>query len=258
MKDMSPLEFLPLLLCLAPTDADESLLPAMQQRVRECRVTVVNDSSAPSQLVPDPVFRYSDQLRHIKDAGIWIWTEQGRPLAAMKVENYEPGVHVRPWLYCFASLSSGIVAAEWPGDPSFRATKPGIKWQSLAEKPAPTRPGRLIQMREFARRFSGEILRVAATKERHQLRLLTRPLYRYQEDAQVADGAIFGFTGTGTNPDLLLLIELTKDSVWQYGLAGMTAEGLSIRLDEKIVWELPHSAGKDHVFDTWVYFVPTK
>ena len=255
---MLPIQFLPMLLCLAPAESDDSLLPAMQQRVRECRVSVVQDSPAPNQLVPDPVFRYSDQLRRIKDAGIWIWTQHGRPSAAMKVENYEPGVHTRPWLYCFSSLSSGIVEAEWPNDLTFRATKPGIKWQSLSDKPAATRPARLVQMREIARRFSGEILRVAATKDRHQMRLLTRPLYRYQEDAQVVDGALFGFTGTGTNPDLLLLIELTKESGWQYGLAGMTAEGLTVKLDEKIVWELPHSAGKDHVFDTWVYFIPTK
>ena len=254
---MLPLELLPILLCLAPTAEDEALLPLMQQRVREARISV-QDSTTPIQLVPEPVFRYSDQLRRIKDAGIWIWTQQGRPSAAMKVEYYEPGVHVGPWLYCFASLSSGIIEAEWPNSPSFRATKAGIKWQSVADKPATTRPARLVQMREIARRFSGEILRVAATNDRHQMRLLTRPLYRYQEDAQVIDGAMFGFTGTGTNPDLLLLIELTKESGWQYGLAGMTAEGLTVRFDEKIVWELPHSAGKDHVFDTWLYFVPTK
>src|SRR5262245_55966423 len=114
-------------------------------------------------------------------------------------------------------------------------------------------------MRDLARQFSGEILRVAATDERHQMRLLPRPLYRYPEGVPgIVDGAVFGFTGTGTNPDLLFVLELPTDSGWQFGLAGMTAEGLNVRLKDQIVWRLPHSAGKDHVFDNWTYFVPTR
>src|SRR5262245_39998853 len=96
---------LQMLLCLIPMEGGEDLLPAMQQRVKECRVTIAGNEAAPGKYQPEPIFRYSDALRGIDDAGIWIWTVQGRPLAAMKVEYYQPGVHTRRWLYCFASLS---------------------------------------------------------------------------------------------------------------------------------------------------------
>ncbi len=253
------------LLCLgqAPaegqTSAEEVSLKAMQERVRESRVKLTEQANFKLQLVEAPVFRYSDELRHIEDAGLWLWTSSGRPFAAMKVEHYQAGIHPRPWLYCFASLSSGLVTAEWEGDRTFQAKKPGVTWKPIDDTPATTRPARLVQMREIARRFAAELQEPNATKDIHQMRLLTRPLYRYDDGlADAADGAVFGFTGTGTNPDLLLLLDLSRDGGWQFGVAGMTAAGVTVRLKDNVVWQISDAAGKGHVFDNWTYFSPTK
>jgi hypothetical protein len=94
-------------------------------------------------------------------------------------------------------------------------------------------------------------------KQRTQMRLLTQPPYRYEESADVLDGAVFGFTGTGTNPDALLLLDLPPESSWRFGIVGMTAEGLKIKLQDR-VFEFPSTAGKGNVFESWCYFRPEK
>jgi hypothetical protein len=248
---------------LAQVADKKASLELLQQRASGTRVSLVKAEQKrvdkeSIKLVEKPVFRYSDELRAIEDAGIWLWTSRSRPVAALKVERYREGGFRVPWLYCFTSLSSELVRAEWDDGAPFQARKPGIAWQSLDDKPATTRAARLLQMRELARRFSAELIKGAEEKERTQMRLLTRPLYRYEESAEVLDGAIFGFTGTGTNPDLLVLLELLPKGPWRFAAAGMTAEGLRIKLSDRVVFESPNTAGKGNVFDTWCNFHPAK
>lgn len=256
---MAPFPVLVMLLYLDQASDKDVSLKVMHQRAQDSRVRLTNGAASELQLMAAPVFRYSDELRQIEDAGVWLWTHHGRPAAAMKVEYYKPGVLTRPWLYCFASLSPELVTAEWDRGPTFQARKPGVTWTPLADKPAATRAARLVQMREIARRFSAEIVKAAEKVEIVQMRLLPRPLYRSEEElADAEDSVLFGFTGTGTNPDLLLLLDLSKEGGWRFGFAGMTAEGLIVRLEEKVVWQRPHSTGKRQTLDNWIYFVPEK
>ena len=256
---------LPVILSLAllgqPADKKESL-ELLQKRAEGTSILLfqgrpAGDKGEPAQLVENPIFRYSDELRDIEDAGIWLWTDHNRPVAALKVERYKPRRFRVPWLYCFTSLSSDLLRADWPDAVAFAAKKPGITWQPLDDKPAPSRAARLLQMRELARRFSAEMFK-DKENDRTQMRMLTQPLYRCEESAEVLDGAIFGFTGTGTNPDLLLLLDLPPKAPWRFAAAGMTAEGVRIKLKEKLVFESPHTAGKGNVFDTWTNFHPEK
>ena len=81
-------------------------------------------------------------------------------------------------------------------------------------------------MRELTRDFSASIGRKVY---RHELRLLTQPLYRYEhKEGQVLDGALFAFA-EGTDPELLLLVEARqrKDqpAEWQYAPARMNMVG---------------------------------
>ena len=259
---MSAIPILLTMLCLGQSPADvptgdaaasEASLKALRLRVENTRVQLTKQADRSLKVVEAPVFRYSDELRHIEDAGLWLWTDRGRPAATMKVERYKLGLHPRPWLYCFTSLSPELVSAEWSDERKYQARKPGIEWKSLHDSPKETRAARLVQMRDIARRFSAEVFDF--NNDSRQMRLLSRPLYR-QEDGNNSDGALFGFTGTGTNPDLLLLLETQAGGGWQYGLATMTAEGLRVRLGDKLVWEAPHTGGKGTEFDNWMYFSP--
>ena len=40
--------------------------------------------------------------------------------------------------------------------------------------------------------------------------------------------------------------------------AGMTAEGVSVKLKERVIAEILHSAGQGNVCDTWCNFHPTR
>jgi hypothetical protein len=247
---------------LGQSDDKKASLEALQKRVDTTRIFMLSkdpngDKREDSKLVEKPIFRYSDELRGIEDAAIWLWSAHGRPVAALKVERYREGRLKTPWLYCFASLSSELVRAEWVDAKPFQARQPGTVWRQLDDKPGSTRAARLLQMREMARRFSAELLKDAEGKQRMQMRLLTQPLFRYEESEEVLDGAVFGFTGTGTNPDALLLLDLPSKGSWRFGIVGMTAEGLRIRLQER-VYEFPFTAGTGTVFDSWCYFHPEK
>lgn len=203
----------------------------------------------------EPVFRYADQPRGIVDGTLWVWGEPGRPTALQKVEFYPPTP--TSWTYCLASLSSGLVAAEWRGGRQWKATKSGVTLQPFDDdlKPAASKAARLRQMKELARRFS--VRASEGTHRDEQLRLLPQPIHRYADSQhRLEDGAIFGF-GSGTNPNCLLLIELRTEgataAVWQYGFVGMSAESLRARLDEKEVWYFP-AAGKVGAIDSWIWF----
>ncbi len=269
---MSAIFVLITMLCLGQTPADsaspgtaasETSLAEMQKRANTTRLSLLIgegklDAASTPRFVEKPVFRYSDELRQIEDAGIWLWTDRGRPAAAMKVERYKPSRIPTQWLYCFTSLSSELVRAEWEDAIPFQARTPAVKWQSLDDAPAKTRPLRLAQLRELARRFSATMRINRDGSNPIQMRLLTRPLFRCDETSDVLDGAVFGFTGTGTNPDLLLLFDLTSSGSWQFGAAGMTTESVTVKLNDQTVYEIPNTVGQGRVFDTWTYFRPTK
>ena len=90
-------------------------------------------------------------------------------------------------------------------------------------------------MKALARRFSA-IEDDGPTHGKFTLRLLPTPIHHYTDPASDhLDGAIFGFA-TGTNPDLLLVIESTQapgisSPSWSYGFARIGGADLSGRLD---------------------------
>jgi len=71
------------------------------------------------------------------------------------------------------------------------------------------------------------------------------------------DGGVFGLTSNGTNPDAMLVLELhtlrTGEAEWLFGIAGMTAGGLSVKFDDKEVWTKPYS-GRAESFENWSWF----
>jgi hypothetical protein len=76
--------------------------------------------------------------------------------------------------------------------------------------------------------------------DRESLRLLPRPLYRYEtSDGPIIDGAVFAFV-MGTDPETLLLIEAVENAdgtAWQYAFARRTSGELEGRHAGKVVWK---------------------
>ncbi len=112
-----------------------------------------------------------------------------------------------------------------------------------AQPPAARPTQRLSQMRDLARRF-----RAASYKEEespHELRLLTQPLYRYQDVSHdIVDGALFAFV-EGNDVEAILLLEARsgddgQQGGWQYTLARMTSYRVVAHLDQREVFAVGH------------------
>jgi hypothetical protein len=245
---------------LADDTSGERLTEAMRALARQTAVSR-NDAgtTAAATLLPQPVFRYSDQPRRILDATLWLWSAGGRPLALQKIEAVTRSD--RPaWTVCFASVSEERLSTRWPDGRVYEATG-GVQFAPLPDPPPvpPSNPKLKRHLRQVARRFAAEIINAPDGSNVEQMRLLPRPIHEYGgEDSELRAGAIFGFACNGTNPDAYVLIEVLEDEAgdprWRYGFARMTTGGLRFTLDGRDVWsaEWVHPVSK--AFDSWTFF----
>ena len=207
----------------------------MQARAEGTTVfELLGSDKRPAELVAEPAVRYVDRFHSIVEGTLWIYGTQGRPVAVQKLERYRRPDFPTTCLYGLFSLSDNLIEAQWPGEPSWTSTKPGIErrpptpqesgayhhglrrisWGELqvlpaGPEPAATDAGRLAQLKEVIRRFS--VTRTDMGDIREEMLLLPGPIHRYRDpDSGLQDGALFAFAAYGTNPDLLIAIELQR------------------------------------------------
>jgi hypothetical protein len=222
---------------------DESLR-LMRERAALIKVHVLGEESD-SDLIGEPLMRFDNQRVRNVDATLWGWTSQGRLVGVCKIVRMERLLsHERPWLYCFTSLSEDRIDARFAADRRFLAEKPGIELKAIENGPPPGEglAVRLRQMKELANRFTATI-GDDVLKTREELRLLPRPIYRYEKPAgAVLDGAVFSFA-IGSAPNALLMIELHQTeggaAEWKFAAAGSTWGRLAVKLDDNEVWTKP-------------------
>lgn len=235
----------------------ERLLAKMRELAKQTQVRFVQSERKPL-LVETPVFRYDDKPRHFLDATLWVWTEQGRPVAFQKVEAME--VTSPAWQYCFTSVANELLEVEWGKGRRFQSTSKGIEFRPLAEAPAVAAGAsqRKRQARELAREFSARIVTDPMDKQSEAMRLLTTPIYEYSDpQSKKFLGAVFGLTTSGTNPDLLLLLEArgeVEPLLWNYAVARMTSGGLSVHFGKTQVWQAEYISPPPTAFPTWTFF----
>src|SRR5262249_19517490 len=155
-----------------------------------------------------------------------LYVRKGRPYAVACLFPYDRGM-----IHDFQSLAreSDKIVARRNGEMVWWPQKAGVEYALIPDAPAPkdSRPERLRQIKLLAERFQSTMLGWKAdTNDQEKLRLLPRPLYRYDPDSgPVVDGAIFAFV-QGTDPESLLLIELVREGSrlhWMYAFARRTA-----------------------------------
>jgi hypothetical protein len=197
-----------------------------------------SDATQPAETLT--ALRWANNTRGSEDGVTLLYVHGGRPLAAACVYPWQTRLE-----HDFESLSREKIIARRDGQIVWQPQEPGVQFAAIPDAPAPeaTRPARLRQMKALAERFEATLLgwKVDNT-DREQLRLLSRPLYRYDpKDAAVTDGAVFAFV-MGTDPEVLLLIEAVKNGdskSWQYAFARRTSGELEGRLDGAVVWNAP-------------------
>jgi hypothetical protein len=177
------------------------------------------------------------------DGATFLWLDGKRPVAAVSFSIRRPENRAYREL---TSFSAKPLVCGRPGIPSWSPKGAGLLNQSLAGAPLPAESGaqRLVQMRSLARRFSAACYD-HQTDTPNSLRLLTSPLYRF-EDAEngIIDGALFGYV-VSTDPELFLLLEAVRDpqentARWRYSLARMSSLKQAVRLDETEIWTVPN------------------
>jgi hypothetical protein len=128
--------------------------------------------------------------------------------------------------------------------------KAGVEFRDFPDAPAPAEDGaaRLRQMKSLAGRFTARLRPLNVDNgEPEVLRLLPRPLYRYElKDSKgtspiLRDGAMFAFV-MGTDPEVVLLLEAVEregKAVWQYAVARATSYGVEASLGDEVIWSVP-------------------
>lgn len=198
---------------------------------------------------PEPLLRYADPPDNaLEDATVWIWRRGQRPAAILKLEFY-PRLEGRTiWSFCWTSVSNEPINGRFEDGKTWFAPSAKIEpeWLSEAPSPAVDAQQRLRQMRQIARRFTS--YRVWGEENRTELRLLSRPLYRYRSEADgITDGAIFSIV-KDTNPHVELLIEAALDDGmprWRYSCVRHADAECHVLLDGREVWQAPRLAAVD-------------
>lgn len=245
--------------------AEDPVLKEMLARARNLDVRFPpGDKSRPAELHPTPLIHYSDQVRDLPESTLWTWELDHVPVLFCKVERLVSKTTSRvSWQYCCVPACEDQTDVIWKRDFRWRSKEVAFKWTSIPDlqPPHPQPSGRLIQLKGVARHFGCEVKgRPEAGSQ--QSRLLPHPLHRFASpETNVQDGAVFGLTSNGTNPDVLVLVEALKSPVgeshWRYAVIGMTGDAAKVRFQDQPVWSKEVTAGPgDH--KSWVWYLSTQ
>jgi len=209
------------------------------------------DSGTTLELQPKPVFNWLNTARvgtpRVQHGAVFVWTHKGRAEVIGTVFSQTIGAASPSMYHEFHALSTEPITAIRDNVVHWDVQQAGIEPKLVpdAPEPSPTRPLRMIQMREMARRFSGYSINY--DDKRWDLSLLPQPLHRTDEGHPVVlDGAHFTMVSTaGTDPEILLVIEarqLDDHWRWHYSVCRFTDLKTWVSLDDKTIWSFENGS----------------
>lgn len=194
-----------------------------RQRLQDHRLYTADRPDRPCQLVDAPLVRFDNPVSRIGDGMMFLWTDNGRPVAALKSYYNLPN---GTWGRTFVSLATEPLTLTVAGEVAWTPKTGSVEFKALSDVPPPAdTPGpRLVQMRGIAREFQVVDNWGIRNPTDWQLRMLPKPLYRYEASEEgVVDGAIFGYALSG--PEALLLLEAHQTEgglEWRYAAVRCT------------------------------------
>lgn len=229
----------------APTEEPKKLNEIIEKAIDWYDVLPSADSE--SVLVPHPVMRWRNVVRGQEgQAMMVVWPHNGRPVAMCSIYPWNGKMS-----HEFDSLSrEAKVIARDKDRVIWSPRTAGVECKDVpsAPKPAKTQAERLRQMKAIAERFKATMTGWQGDDaDREELRLLPRPLYRYElkkakdPDPNLLDGALFAYV-QGTDPEVVLVLEAigtANQAVWQYAFVRATSGGLEVKLGREAVWTAP-------------------
>src|SRR4051794_6904411 len=227
----------------AKPDTQEAakLSEEIEQSVRWYDV-LPEDGAAP--LTPVPVIRWRNVARGQEgEAMMVVWPHNGRPVAMASIYPWNGSM-----THEFDSLSrdSKVIARD-QGRVIWSPASAGVEFKEVpnAPKPAKSPAERLRQMKAIAAGFKATMTGWSGdNSDREELRLLPRPLYRYDlaeakaPEPPLTDGGLFAYV-QGTDPEVVLVLEAVGPgdrADWQYALVRATSGGLEVKLGDRVVW----------------------
>jgi hypothetical protein len=235
-----------LTLVASPTVADE---PAknespwqklFRKQAAEYRFTL--DDKRQVAVSREPILFWSLPVRGGDDGGVFLWTSGGRPVAIGTFFIWPPAEGGQAITHELHSLLPTAFHADWNGR-GWESPADAIRWTAVtdADPPAATPERRLQQFKRLAGKFAA----TSAGRDNRdwELRLLPRPLYRYElpkeNKSDVLDGVLFGLV-QGTDLEIVLLLEAVggKTPSWRWAAARMSDLPLSLKLGGKEVWSV--------------------
>lgn len=216
-----------------PIDSAETIV---QSHLAELKVSSADSpNDAAFQIAPRALLKYNDPARRYLAAGVWRIGKPGRPKGLVVLELCRNAAddgrgELHHELSSFQADGLELTGADGV---AWRPRDSVLEFKPLddAPAPAPTAERRLLQMKQLAGSF--------AVKESYQgdvstLRLLPRPIDRYEDrNAGIDDGAMFAFT-YGTNPELVLLLEC-QGKAWRFALARLGGAELNVKRGDETV-----------------------
>jgi len=194
----------------------------------------------PLEMRQEPVLRWPNPTREVPEGATFVWVLDGRPEAIGCIWKHGILSHA------FHSLSPARVTGEHDGQVIWHPEKGGLELQNFPRAPrmADSAVKRLSQMKDLARRFTCRL--AAEGRKGEDLRLLPRPIFRYEARRKdLVDGALFAFV-QGTDPEVTLVLEAGRDdegAQWRYALTRRSMLALEAELDGERIWSAPHGAG---------------
>lgn len=224
-------------------------------------------SSTKLALHDEPVLRFSNPVSGVPDGIVAMWKDGQRPAVFAQVFQTKTGL----WVHEVQSLAAGSLTMTLEGKTFWQPQEPYEEFRRLTDAPpaAGNAGRRLVQMKAIAAEFAAsDDFKISPTDKeptRHELRMLTTPIYRYSDaEAGIEDGAVFAFVH-GTDPEVFLVLESrtaqsksgkASAAGWHYTLAPMTCWAVTVQHQGKEVWSLPERLGKskpNHLYHVWLH-----
>lgn len=205
---------------------------------------VGEDRAKKLKLNPEPVLVYTNPVgaRGLTHGAVFIWTHEGRSevVGAMWSHANTPGPNQRTVAHEFHSLSNQPLMAERNDEETWSTRAGTMDWLAVdgASQPAASTVARLSQMRSLARELS-VTRHDPRSGARDQLRLLPKPLFRYDRTSlPKSDGAVFAYCVVW-DPELFVVIEARETErglKWFYAPIRFSHLTLAVRQRKKEVW----------------------
>lgn len=233
--------------CCAADDTDDEQPAAAEQlefmmnSVRHLRVGPDGDPADAWQFHPKSLLRWTNPVGGAPDGIVVLWTEGVRPTVVATVFQNKGG----NWVQEYYSLASRPFVVRDGDAVLWEARKEADEFEPVDEAPAPadSRAKRLAQMRDIARECTAyDDFTSNGQTTRHELRLLSNPIYRYPAgEKKVIDGAVFAFV-LGTDPELLLALEARETGdgsrIWLSRFEAMTYWPVEVKRGGRSIWSV--------------------